>query len=85
MKLVAKALIVLPLVVLLWCYAAEFIAVDSCLDAGNVYDYAQSLCRSDVEHLQSAPFSARLGWIFVISGVLVIAGAFWSWLLRKSS
>jgi hypothetical protein len=31
--------------------AQEFIAVDRCLDAGDVYDHREGSCRDDVTHL----------------------------------
>jgi hypothetical protein len=32
-------------------YGRELIAVDRCLDAGQVYDYREGRCRGDVTHL----------------------------------
>jgi hypothetical protein len=33
----------------------EWLAVDACLDSGAVYDYANRVCRTDVQSLPSHP------------------------------
>ena len=37
----------------------ELIAVDCCLDAGQVYDYREQPCRNDVTHRPHLPYPAR--------------------------
>jgi hypothetical protein len=46
-------------VLLLADYGRELIAVDRCLDAGNVFDYREGRCRDDVTHRPHIPYAAR--------------------------
>jgi hypothetical protein len=73
-KKLAKVLIVVPVLILLWSYASEFLAVDACLDAGNVYDFAQGLCRSDVRHLPYVRYSERHLWLLLSAAVPIVTG-----------
>jgi hypothetical protein len=69
-----KALILLPLAFLLWHYGSEFLAVDACLDAGQVYDYVQGVCRSDVQRLPYVPYNQRFGWLLAVVAASMLAG-----------
>jgi len=65
MKLVGRALIWIPLALLLGHCGSEFLAVDRCLDSGGVFDYTAGKCRSDVEHLPYRPdlYVVRYWWL----------------------
>ena len=55
-------------------FARELIAVDRCLDAGNVFDYREGRCRDDVTHRSHVPYAARRPVLLSGVGVLVILG-----------
>jgi len=74
MKVLAQALIVLPLILLLGQCTVEFFAVDACLDAGNVYDYTRGLCRSDITHLPYVPYLERSWLSLVAAAASIISG-----------
>ena len=61
-------------VLLLADYGRELIAVDRCLDAGNVFDYREGRCRDDVTHRPHIPYAARHSALLAGAGVLVILG-----------
>ena len=71
MKMLAKALIALPLILLMGRCTFEYFVVDACLDAGNVYDYAQGFCRSDVERMPQVPYIER-SWLWLLAAVASI-------------
>jgi hypothetical protein len=71
MKLIGIVLIVLSGAVLLLYFAGEYYAADVCLDAGQVYDYATSQCRADVDHLPHIPYAKRISW-FILSSLFVL-------------
>src|SRR5213594_2655260 len=74
MKSVGRALIWIPLALLLGHCGSEFLAVDRCLDSGGVFDYTVGKCRSDVEHLPNSPYIVR-HWSLVLGVIgMVIAG-----------
>lgn len=66
MKALAKALIALSPVLLLGQCTLEFLAIDHCLDTGNVYDFEQGICRSDVLHMPYVPYLER-SWPWLVS------------------
>jgi len=68
----AKALITLSPALLLGQGTVEFFAVDRCLDRGNVYDYAQGVCRSDVITLPYVPYLER-SWPWVVAASVCLA------------
>jgi hypothetical protein len=72
-RVVAKLLIAAPLAVLLVHYGTELLAVDTCLDSGGVYDYAQAYCRTDAQTLPYTPYVARHG-AFLTSLVVITLG-----------
>lgn len=74
MKGLARALIILPPILLLGQCTVEFFAVDACLDAGHLYDYVRGLCRSDVEQLPYIPYLERNLWLLVAAVVSIGAG-----------
>jgi hypothetical protein len=61
-------------VLLLADYGRELIAVDRCLDAGNVFDYREGRCRDGVTHPPHSPYAARHSALLAGAGVLVILG-----------
>jgi hypothetical protein len=61
-------------VLLLADYGRELIAVDRCLDAGNIFDYREERCRDDVTHRPQIPYVARHSALLAGAGVLVILG-----------
>ncbi len=50
------------------------VAVDRCLDAGNVYDYHEGRCREDVVNLPYLPYAARRPALLFGAGVLAVLG-----------
>jgi hypothetical protein len=44
-----------PILSLLGLYAIRFLALDSCLDSGGVFDYIALSCRTDVQSLPVGP------------------------------
>lgn len=77
---VASAAAILCLVAL---YCIRFFALDSCLDAGGVFDYASSSCRTDV---QSLPVGSLIRPPLALSLLAAGAGlAFHSLLLARSA
>ncbi|MDX9955225.1 MAG: hypothetical protein RBT75_14065 [Anaerolineae bacterium] len=55
-------------------YVAEFLAVDVCLDAGYVYDYATSTCNKEAEHLSYVSYVERNGKLLVVAAFGVLVG-----------
>ena len=74
MKVLGLALIVFSVAVLLLHFAGEFFAADICLDAGQVYDYATSQCRADVDHLPYIPYAKRFSWFITGSLFALLLG-----------
>jgi hypothetical protein len=72
MRSIAPWLVILPLVLLLGHCSREFLAIDACLDAGKVYDYASGICRSDVQHLPYVPYIER--WWHLLLGAAASIG-----------
>jgi hypothetical protein len=56
--IICIATIILPLGYLATDYAAEFLAVDSCLDSGGSYDYDKNKCDKKDKH-EYSPYSQR--------------------------
>ena len=75
MKTVARALILLPIVLLAGHWTLDFFTVDSCLDAGGVYDYSGGLCRHDIDRLPYVSYLERdWHWLAGVA-VSVLVGA----------
>lgn len=55
-------------------YVTEFYAVDFCLDAGHVYDYAKSACNEEAEHLPYVSYVDRKGELIVLAALGVLVG-----------
>jgi hypothetical protein len=55
-------------------WVREFIAVDSCLDAGHVYDYVRERCDSSALSLPVIPYAQRHATFVVASSGLIIIG-----------
>jgi len=77
---VAGTLSVLAIVV---AYVARFLAVDSCLDSGGVYDYASHLCRTDAKSLPRGPLLPH--WVVALSIALSTAAFALAAVPRKPS
>jgi hypothetical protein len=56
--IICIAIIILPLAYLATDYAAEFTAIDSCLDSGGSYDYDKNKCDKEDNH-DYTPYSKR--------------------------
>lgn len=81
------ALMVLGSMLLLGAdYVAEFLAVDVCLDAGYVYDYATSTCNKEAEHLPYVSYIERNGKLLAVAAFGVLVGlVVWSKAKRRKS
>lgn len=67
-------------------YVAEFLAVDVCLDAGNVYDYATSTCNKEAEHLPYVYYIERNGKLLAVAAFGGLIGlVVWNKAKRKKS
>lgn len=58
-------MIIAPIIVLVLHYSKHFLDVDTCLDAGKIYDYIAADCRSDLNQLPYVPYSERYSWLLV--------------------
>ena len=58
-------------------YVINFIAVDSCLDSGGVFDYADAACRFDVTTLPYSSYSIQ--YRSLIWGTLILAVVLLAW------
>lgn len=67
MKPVGYILILIGILFMGLQWVAEWLAVDICLDAGEVYDYVTSSCRSDISKLPYTPHTERFGWQILAS------------------
>jgi hypothetical protein len=72
-RLVVGGIAVVSAVALLWPHAAEFAAVDACLDGGGSFDYTRSVCDREQNHSYVAVFE-RQGFRIAGSLALVIFG-----------
>jgi hypothetical protein len=77
-RLVVVAIALISAVALVWPLAAEFAAVDACLDSGGSYNYLGSVCDLEQDHpyipvfdRQGFRISGSLG--LVVFGVLISA------------
>lgn len=55
-------------------YVAEILAVDVCLDAGYVYDYATSTCNKEAEHLPYVSYIECNGELIAVTAFGVLVG-----------
>ncbi len=68
-------------------WGRDFLRIDSCLDAGHVYDYAREVCDTEAYHLPVTSYEARHPHV-IRGGALVTlvglfgAGATWAARLR---
>jgi hypothetical protein len=85
LRRLGEALVVLPPLLLLGHCTMDFFAVDQCLDAGHVYDYAQGICRGDVEHLPYIPYIERAKWLLVLAVGCLVTGTLMLWTNRRGS
>ena len=85
MHRLARALVILPPLFLLGHCTTDFFAIDRCLDAGQVYDYVQGVCRADVEHLPHIPYVERVKWLIVVVVGCMLSGILMLWTRRKGS
>lgn len=81
MKVIGITFIISSVAILLWHFSGEVLAADMCLDAGQVYDYATSQCRADVNHLPYIPYAKNFSWVItgsLVAFLLGIAGVVFS-------
>ena len=74
MKKLGYILIFISIAFIIFTWLGEFITKDMCLDSGQVYDYATSSCRSDIQTSKYVPFTVRFLWELFFSTALLIAG-----------
>ncbi len=74
MKVLGITLIVFSVAALLLHFLGEYFAADICLDAGQVYDYATSQCRSDMNHLPYISYTKRFSWHIIGSLIALLLG-----------
>ena len=74
MNVLAKALIAVSLLLVMGRCTFEYHVVDACFDAGNVYDYAQGLCRSDVDHIPPPRYFERFSSWLIAGGATFLVG-----------
>src|SRR5262249_31828108 len=55
-----------------WC--RDFVAVDSCLDAGHVYDYAREACDTTALTPPVIPYSERHSTLILVAAALIVSG-----------
>jgi hypothetical protein len=86
MNLRSRILWILPLVplsILAVHFVRQFFAVDSCLDQGGVFDYAQDSCRFDVMTLPYVAYSSQYRSLILIA--LLSSAAFFVWAAVRGS
>lgn len=73
MKKLGYFLIFISVAFVVYNWLGEFMVIDMCLDAGKVYDYATSTCRSDIHTSEYIPYTTRFVWelMFSLFGVVV--------------
>ena len=74
MRKLGIVLIVGSMAILLLHFAGEYYAVDMCIDSGQVYDYATSHCRDDVDHLPYIPYAKRFSWLISTTIIALLIG-----------
>ena len=77
MKLLAKALIVVPILLVMGRCTFEYFVVDHCFDAGGAYDYVQGVCTSDTSgplSVSPAPYYERFSFWLIVGMASVLAG-----------
>jgi hypothetical protein len=52
----------------------EVVAVDSCLDAGHVYDYARERCETSALVLPVTPYAQRHATLVLVASGLIVTG-----------
>ncbi|MBH0184858.1 MAG: hypothetical protein HP477_05400 [Nitrospira sp.] len=72
-RLLVGGLAVVSTVVLVWALVAEFLAVDTCLDAGGSFDYMRSACDLEQNH-PYIPVMERQGFRVAGSFALTLFG-----------
>ena len=55
-------------------YCRESVAIDSCLDAGHVYDYVRERCDSSAQALPVIPYAERHATIVLVASGLILMG-----------
>jgi hypothetical protein len=76
-KLLAKALIVIPILLLMGKCTFESLVVDRCFDAGGVYDHIEGICRSDItrpSNLSPRPLHERFSTWLIAGMATVVVG-----------
>lgn len=81
-RLLGVLLILVPLLLVGWDAASEFLAADRCLDSGGVYDDRERRCRRDVVHLPQVSYWQRRPERIALGGLSMLIGG---WMLRRGS
>jgi hypothetical protein len=55
-----------------WC--RELVRIDSCLDAGHVYNYVEEVCDHDAVTLPVIPYEVRHPWVIWTGIGVAVAG-----------
>lgn len=63
MRAIGITIIFISVAVLLLHSVQEFLAINACLDSGQVYDYSRSECRSDLTAAPYIPYFKRFSWL----------------------
>jgi hypothetical protein len=74
MRKLGIVMIVGSLAILLMHFAGEYYAADMCIDSGQVYDYATSQCRADVDQLPYIPYAKRFSWLITTTIIALLTG-----------
>jgi len=82
LRLLLILFIVAPIAILLLHFVAEFLAVDSCLDSGGVYDFTQASCRTDVQTLPYLSYLTHHDTLVITLGTLSL-GSLLIWLATR--
>lgn len=85
MKSIGYAVAIFSVFLFAFEFAGEYYAADVCLDAGQVYDYATSQCRSDIQTLPYSPYTAHLSWVAILGSGGVALGLILARLANKKA
>lgn len=74
MVCIGRVLVLVALTTVALDWTAELYAIDICLDAGDVYDYATSTCRADAERLPYLPYVQRSAGLLIVASFVALLG-----------
>lgn len=72
-KLIGIIILVSPFIFLPLHYVSEWLAIDSCLDSGKVYNYQAGEC-SEATHLEPISYGYRYWWLLLLCGFVGLLG-----------